>query len=362
MMRILQVIPNLSQGGAEHVVENLTLSLVALHHSVTVVSYFTYHTAITDVLKQHGIEVIYLDKHPGLDISIFHKLRKIITARRPDVIHSHLETSLYLPLVIPRHLPWIRTVHTRADRDISSRLRPLYTYLHRTERIIPVALTSTMQQDIAQFYQIPEAKIPVIPNGVDFSHFTFKQRAPKHDTDIHILNVGRNEPVKQQLTLIRAFARLQKIYPNISLTIVGDGSLHTALQQEVATHHIPNVHIAESTADVKPYYDSADLHVCSSFVEGMPLVLLEAGASGIPIVSTSVGGIHNMLDEQDAVWCEPNENSIVEALQYACEHYASLCERTQSVRNRLQHYDTSAMVARYEHLYQQAITQYDAMR
>ena len=76
-MKVIQVIPNLYMGGAEIMCENLTLELKNMGVDVKIVSLYSCETPITERLQENGIEIIFLDKKPGLDFSIFKKLKKL---------------------------------------------------------------------------------------------------------------------------------------------------------------------------------------------------------------------------------------------------------------------------------------------
>lgn len=88
-MKIVQVMPDFGLAGAETMVENLSCGLAAEGCDVLVISFFDLHTAITERIENRGIKIKYLGKKRGFDPSIISKMRKIIKAYQPDVIHTH---------------------------------------------------------------------------------------------------------------------------------------------------------------------------------------------------------------------------------------------------------------------------------
>ena len=94
-MKIIQIIPLLDLAGAETMCENLTNSLIKLGHEVTVISLYDYHSVVTERMEKNGINIFYLNKKSGLDLSLTFKLVKIFKEYKPDVVHSHLYAGKY---------------------------------------------------------------------------------------------------------------------------------------------------------------------------------------------------------------------------------------------------------------------------
>jgi glycosyltransferase involved in cell wall biosynthesis len=97
--------------------------------------------------------------------------------------------------------------------------------------------------------------------------------------------------------VLRAFARIQAQYPDATLTLVGGGSQDAALRAEAAALRLRNVTFAGRVppADIPRYYADADIYVQAPSIDNMPLSVLEAFASGLPVVSTDVGGVPSIL-------------------------------------------------------------------
>jgi glycosyltransferase involved in cell wall biosynthesis len=134
----------------------------------------------------------------------------------------------------------------------------------------------------------------VVPNIVDLQQFTYRVRDPLRP---RLLCTRNFEPLYNLSCVLRAFATIQAQYPAATLTLVGSGSQDTALRQEAAALRIENVTFAGRVApsEVHRYYANADMYVQAPSIDNMPLSLLEAFASGLPVVSTDVGGVPSML-------------------------------------------------------------------
>ena len=126
-MKILQVIPYFCFGGAETMCENLTYALSNLGHEVTVVSLYQERTPISQRMEDAGVKILYLDKKLGLDLSMIHKLVKIMKQEKPDVVHTHLDVIKYA--VAAAKLSGVKrcvhTVHNVAHEEAEGRLQKI---------------------------------------------------------------------------------------------------------------------------------------------------------------------------------------------------------------------------------------------
>jgi glycosyltransferase involved in cell wall biosynthesis len=134
----------------------------------------------------------------------------------------------------------------------------------------------------------------VVPNIVDLQQFTYRVRDPLRP---RLLCTRNLEPLYNLSCVLRAFATVQGHYPAATLTVVGSGSQDAALRQEAAALGLANVTFAGRVApsEVHQYYADADIYVQAPSIDNMPLSLMEAFASGLPVVSTNVGGVPSML-------------------------------------------------------------------
>jgi glycosyltransferase involved in cell wall biosynthesis len=134
----------------------------------------------------------------------------------------------------------------------------------------------------------------IVPNTIDLRQFAYRERNPLRP----LLLCTRNfERIYNVACVIRAFARVQARHEEAALTLVGSGSQETALRELARRLKLRNVTFAGRVphAEVNRYYGDADLYVQTPWVDNMPLSVLEAFASGLPVVSTEVGGVPSLL-------------------------------------------------------------------
>ena len=134
----------------------------------------------------------------------------------------------------------------------------------------------------------------VVPNVIDTQRFAYRVRDPLRP---RLLSTRNFEPMYNVECLLRAFARVQAAYPDATLTLVGSGSREGALRALVRDLQLRDVTFTGRVepADVARYYADADIYVQTPSIDNMPLSVLEAFASGMPVVSTGVGGVPAIL-------------------------------------------------------------------
>ena len=313
-MKILQVIPYFCFGGAETMCENLTYALMQLGHSVTVVSLYAERTPISLRMEQAGVKLLYLDKKFGLDLSMVPKLVKIMNQEKPDVVHTHLDVIKYAVAAakLAGVSRCVHTVHNVADKEAEGRLQKIINKTYFTLGwSVPVALSPLVQQTICDFYGRKAAQVPVIYNGVDLSRCIPKER---YDADaMTLVHVGRFNAQKNHEGLLQAFQNVCRANPNCRLNLLGDGELREEMEKLAQELGIRDrVHFLGSQSDVHPHLHGADIFLLPSKYEGMPMTILEAMGTGLPIVASAVGGVPDMLTDRQSgmlTSCDPEQVS-----------------------------------------------------
>ena len=314
-MKIFQVIPCFAFGGAEIMCENLLYAQRNAGHEVAAVSLFDYHSPITERIENAEIKIYYMGKRPGPDLSMTGRLKKLFAAERPDAVHVHLNAVKYtVPAAYKNGIRCVYTVHNLAEKDASGIAREMNRRFFKKKMATPVALTDIIRSSIAEIYGLDEDGIPTIFNGIDLSRCKAKESYGIGDR-VELLHVGRFFPQKNHKGLIDAFKIIKAKRPDAILRLLGDGSLLEETKAYVKEQGLEDSVIFEGAkADVYPYLASADIFILPSIYEGMPITLIEAMGSGLPIVATAVGGVPDMLtDRQSARLTECTPEAVAEA-------------------------------------------------
>ena len=153
----------------------------------------------------------------------------------------------------------------------------------------------------------------VVANSIDLDRFAYRPRttiAPR------LLSTRNFEPLYNVACTLRAFARVQERYPEASLTVIGGGSQEQALRELAGSLGLRHVTFAGRVRpqEIHHYYAGADVYVQTPSIDNMPLSVLEAFASGLPVVSTRVGGVPAILtDKVHGLLADDNDDAAVAA-------------------------------------------------
>lgn len=222
----------------------------------------------------------------------------IIHIANIDVIHAHLPNAHTLAGILSQltHIPALASIHSRyiGIRDLEVQ-KLMNTHLH------VVAKT-------AYFYAlnlgIAPAKLSFIANGVDTEIFHptgktdyvhSKLNVPSHHPLIGY--IGRLSPEKGPEVFINVANYVLKRIPDCHFVMVGEGPMRKKLENEITNLELnANIHLLGLQSDVPAIHSSLDLVVSTSYTEGMPLAIIEAMSSGLPIVATNVGGVIDIVE------------------------------------------------------------------
>ena len=246
-----------------------------------------------------------------LSFHLADRVAEILARERFDVLHFHEPLMPALPITVLRlsPVPNVGTFHAFARSNVGYYYGRaiLKHYLERLDRMI--AVSEPAREFVTQYFS--NADVRVIPNGVDVDTFRPGQTPIRHlrDESVNVLFVGRLEPRKGLRELLRGYEYMKARVPESRLIIVGDGPRRARVESYISSHRLKDVVLAGYVPQsVLPrYYASADIF-CSPATgsESFGIVLLEAMASGLPIVATEIPGYLSVVEPgRDAVTVRP---------------------------------------------------------
>ena len=236
-----------------------------------------------------------------LSFHLADRVAAIIEKERFDVLHFHEPLMPALPITMLRMSPAanVGTFHAFAKSNIGyfygrPLLEPYLAHLHRG-----IAVSEPAKAFVHRYF--PEFPLEVIPNGIDTSLFHPGHAPIRHlrDDRVNILFVGRLEKRKGLSYLLRGYEFMKPRVPNSRLIVVGDGPLRSSVESYISRHRLPDVVMAGYVPDsVLPrYYCSADIFCApATGAESFGIVLLEAMATGLPVVATEIDGYMSVLE------------------------------------------------------------------
>ena len=352
---VVHLLYRLDFGGLETLLVDCINRMPGYRHAVVCLAGYT---AFAEKITRPGVELISLDKAPGLGLGAHRKLFQLLRRLRPDVLHTYNLSGIeYNATAALAGVP-VR-VHAEHGRDAGDPqgLNRKHNLLRRllspfVDRYVPVS--RDLQQWLRSTVGIADAKIDLINNGVDTGHF---HPGPATQNGFVIGSVGRLQDVKNQAALIDAFIALRALRPQqpMRLVIVGDGPLRAALAAKVAAAGLgEQIWLPGARSDIADLMRSFSVFALSSIAEGTPVTLLEAMACALPVVSTAVGGIPELvLDNVTGKLVAAGDTA---ALAAALAEYAGdpalAAHHGSAGRARIErHYSVAAMVQAYSALY-----------
>lgn len=352
VMKVVQVIPFFGMGGAEIMCESLVYELRKLGHEVVVVSLYNKKTPITTRIEKACAEIRYLDKKAGLDFSMFGKLKKLFEKEKPDVIHSHLYVSKYVfPVAAKMKIRVVHTIHNVAEKENGRLERKLNNFFFKHCHLIPVALSELIRDSIVKEYGINKDKIPVIYNGIDLS-----KCLPKTDYSIYgnfkILHIGRFSEQKNHVGLLKAFKSFHDNHSDSELWLIGDGEKKAEIERYVIENKLDDsVKFLGLQSNVYGYLHGADMFILPSHYEGIPMTLIEAMGTGLPIVATAVGGVPDMLDQSCAQLVSVDVLTIANAIENYYHDYNLRKTNGEKVLRMSKCFSSETMACKYLDVY-----------
>ena len=313
-MRILFLSTSMGMGGADQQLLSAARELRARGHDIMIVS-LTPLGAMGIEARAEGFRAESLGMARGVpDPRGLVRLVRLVREWRPDVIHSHMVHANLLARVLRVLAPvpaLVSTIHNITEGGA------LLMAGYRASNALVDHMTIISQAAAARFIRdriVPSRLLTVIPNGVDprpFARVAPETRAALRRSlelgdEFVWLAVGRFELAKDYPNMLRAFASVRERQPGALLLLVGEGALQA--EAEALTHTLgltPAVRFLGVRRDVPDVMRAADGYVMSSAWEGMPMVLLEAAAAGLPIVTTNVGGTGEVVADGSSGFLAP---------------------------------------------------------
>jgi len=363
-MRILLLSTSMGMGGADKLLLSAAQEMQRRNHEVLIVS-LTPLGPMGLEARSVGVPTESLDMRRGWpDPRGLLGLARRVRSWKPDVLHSHMVHANLLARVLRVFVPvpvLVSTIHNIYDGG------PLRMAAYRVTNPLVDLVTIVSQAAADRFVReriVPREMLRVIPNGLDTERFGVVSAESRESLRQSMgfehkfvwIAVGRFELSKDYPNMLHAFARVRQRAPDTVLLLVGQGTYREEIEALAGTLGVADgVRLAGVRNDVPELMNAADAYLMSSAWEGMPIVLLEAASAGLPIVSTAVGGNHEVVLHEESGFLVPSRDA--EALAQAMERLMKLLpsdRRRMGERGRehvRDHYGLNRVVDRWEAVY-----------
>lgn len=367
---VAHVIHHLVLGGLENGLINLINKMPPQRYRHAIVC-MTNFSDFSTRIQRSDVPVFALNKPPGNSPVLHFKLWRLLMQLRPDIVHTRNLGALegMLPAALAGVPVRIHGEHGYDIGDLDGSNRK-YQWMRRALRPFVheyIALSKDLENYLHEKIHVPAARVAQLYNGVNTEVFHPPcggreplPRAGFAEPDQFVIgSVGRMQAVKDPLTLARAFVRLLQVMPDgarrLRLVIVGDGPLKEQVQTVIEDAGAAEfVWLAGKRDDVPHIMRGLDLFVLPSLSEGVSNTVLEAMASGLPLVATRVGGNPELIEAGVTGTLVPRNDP--ESMACAMRVYAEsaeLCRRHGSAARRAveRRFGMEAMVNAYMAVY-----------
>lgn len=344
MPRVVRIINRLNLGGPTYNAVYLTKYLAPEFETILVAGVKQKSEESSEfILRQLGVEPVIIpemsrDISPLKDIFSYNKINSIIKKFKPDIVHTHAAKAGALGRVsaIRNKVPVL--VHTFHGHFFHSYFSSYKTKIFlKIEQYLAkhcdaiIALSETQKKELSiDFPVCPPEKIKVIPLGFDLAKFSigtetkrkaFREKYHLSDNEIAAGIIGRIVPVKNHTLFLNALKIvLEKTGVPFKAFIIGDGEDRNKIESVAASLNIPFSTPEKNNPDAKLIFTSwikeidaavagLDIVAMTSLNEGTPVSIIEAQAARKPVVTTSVGGIHDVVIQGETALLSPTGNA-----------------------------------------------------
>ena len=372
---VMHVVYSFDIGGLENGVVNLINRMPPDRFRHAVVALTRCAPSFCRRIVQPDVEFISLDKPSGHGIKVYPRLYRLFRELRPAIVHTRNLAAL--EAVVPARAAGVPVrIHGEHGWDVCDPggMRQKYRLVRRMYRPFVsryVALSGQLEGYLTDAVSVPAWRVERICNGVDTARFR-----PASDMrpalrgspfgapdEVLIGTVGRLQAVKDQTNLVRAFAHLVGLRApgtdSLRLVIAGDGPLRSEIEAEIRAAGVGDrVWLAGGRTDVPDVMRSLDIFALPSLAEGISNTLLEAMASGLPVVATAVGGNPELVQQGRTGTLIPKTDyvALADALAPYVSDIALRRRHGEAGRKRVEaEFSLDVMVDRYATLYRNLI-------
>lgn len=307
-MKVIEIIPDLTLGGAERFVTDISNCISNDNTDVILVTFFnTKKSRNFNNLLNPKIKKICYNKKVGFSFTLIFKLWILIFRERPNVVHTHLNCIIYTILcwLTLRKVKFIHTIHNDANMECGGKLGLAIRKLAFSGFVIPVTISKESKKTFQKLYKKNSNLIyngrclEKISNEMQIQINNEINTLKSQPSNISIVNLARFADQKNQIELVKAVNEINKEKERIDLFLIGSNDFNDrakVIHKKILEISNKNIHIMNERENSQFYLNSCDAFCLSSIYEGMPISILESFANACPVLSTPVGGIVEMVE------------------------------------------------------------------
>lgn len=351
-INVLHIISGIGIGGAEKVVFDLSRFADTTVFDVTVLVTGLPKAMLPD-FEKNNISLQFLQhRQKGWRVGrvlrkirqAFQMIRELHQAKKIDIIHAHMGGSGILAAFIKLRFPHTKVVFTSHNYVMDSKIEAFLLYLTKKCRSADIIFSKEMA---SQMYRNDAV---IIPNGILTKEYELN--LPKF-TQFTFVCIGRLTKQKNQLGLIQSLGILKSRGYQFQLLFVGEGNDRQLIEKEIAAYDLQHqVKLLGIRKDIPKICNQAHCLVMPSLWEGLPIVLLEAGASNLPVIATNVGSIASLINNEELGYLVNNIEELVQKMAEFMDNYNTAKRKGQNLKQKVNaEYDIKYVVQQHELVY-----------
>jgi len=373
MKKILFIITHLELGGAQKQLLSLVKKLNRNEYSIYLCAgdrgYLKKEFTSLSFLEVNLIAELARNINPLYDFVAFVKLYFYIRKNKFDIVHTHSPKASVLGRWAA-YLAGVRNiVYTAHGWPFHKFMNPLlywlYVFLEKitaciTKKIIVVS-SAGLSEGIKRIMPFPD-KFVIIHYGVDikWADSIFLKRKASFPSDNLIANISCLKPQKGLIYFLEMVRLILNKRMDIRFSVIGDGPLRKNISREIIKRKLTeHVSLDGWVGDLSGVFSRISILVISSLWEGLPLAVLEAAVSGVPIVAADTGGISDILDNcnNGVIIKRKDIKAAADAVLTILDNYSQWSERCISARKKLDltYWSEERMVSRTEKVYREVL-------
>ena len=364
-IKVLQIISGDLWAGAEAMAYQL-LSGISKEKNIDLFVLLLNQGKLLQKCYLEGIKTYLINEDTNSFLKIFYKSIKLSIKIKPDIIHAHRYKENVLASMIQPFCGMpilISTQHGRIETEGKS------SYVQRLKRTVSyaclnwrfnsiVAVSNDTRNFLLMQQKVNEKHIKCIPNGINFNHYSSTKKNI-HTGNIRIGSAGRLFPVKNYLQMVDIAKQVCEYRDNVEFLLAGDGPEEDAIKDRIICCGIEkHFKLLGHLNDMKTFYKDIDIYVNMSLHEGSPMTILEAMASGKPVLAFHQAGLKEIITNGFDGYTVPEKdiNLYVSKIIQLIDDPEMIVKMGKDARKKIENkYDSKQMTRKYISLYQEMI-------
>lgn len=304
---------------------------------------------IAKTLKETNVDFECLNLNTSFNFKDYKKFSRALKMFGPDVVHEHLDANYSWVWTFLNNRPLLSTQHSDPFRRRDKRVCAIINAKSMQRNLTIVGCSKKTAQLVKECYKLNDSYITHIYNPIEVDRF---YHIKKDGTVKNLLAMGRLHQVKNYPLMLNAIKKVLETGYDVKLHIAGSGPLESELKAEVQRLSlVNNVVFLGNQKNIPELLSGMDALLLSSANEACPMVILEAMASGLPVVVTNVGGVPELVTDNGIVVESGDTEAFCNAIIKLLESPKLAEEMSKKALEYSKQYDKDIIVRQYENEY-----------